>query len=213
VEYFGKLILLAFSTSTTTTVMELPHPPCAASGLAPSNLLLPHPSCGDPVEASLSLCRGQRRREVVGGVRWPTVVQGHRQDMITRVRTALGHKGVGRWRSGDGAPTSGGGGLGMGHRLRWALCGNRKTRSEVDTVGEGGTTRSIGLSPVTSVDWEWAHRRYFNFCRYSLRPMKVTISSVGPSKPTEVTYLPRTAFWPCRQKLLKQTKSSRFPIV
>jgi hypothetical protein len=33
--------------------------------------------------------------------------------------------------------------------------------------------RSIGLSPVNFVGWEWNVGRYFNFHLHSLRPMKV----------------------------------------
>jgi hypothetical protein len=41
-------------------------------------------------------------------------------------------------------------------------------------VEGGGQARSIRLSHVNFIGWEWADGRCFNFHRHSLRPMKVT---------------------------------------
>jgi hypothetical protein len=69
------------------------------------------------------------------------------------------------WRTGGAV----GRGRGAGVRRRRALW-QQAPRSEVGTVGG----RSIGLSPVNFIGWEWADGRYFNFRRHSLRPTKVT---------------------------------------
>jgi hypothetical protein len=65
--------------------------------------------------------------------------------------------------------------------------------------------RSIGLSPINFIGWEWTDRRYFNFHRHSLRTRKVTyLTSVYTSRRK----------LPILQRLLdKPTESSRFSVV
>jgi hypothetical protein len=65
------------SPAAATTTMELPRPPCAASGSALGNLLLPHPSCGgQQLLPHRSSCTGAG-----GGVRWPEA-RRHRQSAV-----------------------------------------------------------------------------------------------------------------------------------
>jgi hypothetical protein len=60
-------------------------------------------------------------------------------------------------------------------------------RSEAGTVGG----RSIGLSPVNFVGWEWADGRYFNFHLHSLRPMNVTYLMPAHTSRQKLTILRR----------------------